>query len=71
MLVVGCVLLIVYVAYERYFARFPTAPLRLLKNRTFLMASACRSLRCRPPLRLPANLTAFLCAIVVIDFSQY
>ena len=48
MLAVGCVLLIAYVGYERFFARFPTAPLRLLKNKTFVMAS--ESLSTRAPL---------------------
>lgn len=38
MFAVGSVCLIAYVAFERFWARFPTAPLRLLKNKTFITA---------------------------------
>lgn len=36
MFVVGALCLIAYCVYEALWARFPTAPVRLLKNRTFL-----------------------------------
>lgn len=38
MFVVGALCLIAYCAYEALWAKFPTAPVRLLKNRTFLSA---------------------------------
>lgn len=38
MFVVGGILLLAYVAYEYFFALFPTAPRRLLKNKTFVTA---------------------------------
>lgn len=38
MFVVGGILILGYVAYEYFFAMFPTAPRRLLKNRTFVTA---------------------------------
>lgn len=38
MFVVGGILVLAYVAYEYFFAMFPTAPRRLLKNRTFVTA---------------------------------
>lgn len=38
MFVVGGLLLLAYVAYEYFFAMFPTAPRRLLKNKTFVTA---------------------------------
>lgn len=38
MFVVGGVLVFAYIAYEYFFAAFPTAPRRLLKNRTFVTA---------------------------------
>lgn len=47
MFVVGALCLISYCVYEALWARFPTAPIRLLKNRTFISAiivSICASL---------------------------
>lgn len=38
MFVVGGILVLAYVAYEYFFAMFPTAPRRLLKNKTFVTA---------------------------------
>lgn len=38
MFVVGGLCLIAYCGYEAVFARYPTAPVRLLKNRTFVTA---------------------------------
>lgn len=38
MFVVGGICLISYCVYEALWARFPTAPIRLLKNRTFISA---------------------------------
>lgn len=38
MFVIGGVLVFAYVAYEYFFAMFPTAPRRLLMNRTFVTA---------------------------------
>lgn len=38
MFVVGALCLIAYCVYEALWARFPTAPIRLLKNRTFISA---------------------------------
>lgn len=38
MFVVGALCLVAYCIYEALWARFPTAPVRLLKNRTFLSA---------------------------------
>lgn len=38
MFVVGGVCLVAYCFYEAFWARFPTAPIRLLKNRTFISA---------------------------------
>lgn len=38
MFVVGGLCLIAYCVYEALWARFPTAPIRLLKNRTFISA---------------------------------
>lgn len=38
MFVVGGICLIAYIFYEAYWAKFPTAPIRLLKNRTFITA---------------------------------
>lgn len=38
MMVVGGMLLIVYVLYEIYFAKMPSAPRRLVFNKTFIMA---------------------------------
>jgi hypothetical protein len=38
MFVVGALCLVAYCVYEALWARFPTAPVRLLKNRTFISA---------------------------------
>lgn len=38
MFVVGGICLIAYCVYEAVWAKFPTAPIRLLKNRTFITA---------------------------------
>lgn len=38
MFVVGALCLIAYCVYEALWAKFPTAPIRLLKNRTFISA---------------------------------
>ena len=36
MFVVGALCLIFYCIYERFWAKYPTAPKRLFKNRTFM-----------------------------------
>lgn len=38
MFAVGAACLIAYVVWEGWFARFPSAPMRLIKNRTFINA---------------------------------
>lgn len=38
MFIVGPICLIMYAVWEIYYAKFPTAPKRLLKNRTFITA---------------------------------
>ncbi|GAA5990182.1 hypothetical protein JCM11641_004247 [Rhodosporidiobolus odoratus] len=38
MFAVGCICLILYPIYEYYFAKYPSAPIRLIKNKTFITA---------------------------------
>ena len=38
MMIVGGLLLVAYVLFERYYAPFPTMPRRILYNKTFIMA---------------------------------